>query len=619
MSAVARASVSGLSLVSPVSSDLLTEGSLAESPISVPRIRKKGSKNPRANRSRSGCESCRSRRIKCDESKPVCKKCAEKSVACVYKKTLQFREDFEQTGRKFGREGVWSKGLAKDTVLDLILKSRFAKYAPLSNLRALQFVNFFYEDVQNLTFLERPLQANFIPVDISRSLNYDQTSVGFALRYYIDFISPIFNPTGISTSQYLLTQGVMVEQGLNIGSLIQYSQSKPHLFFFMLALGSIYLSRLDGSSRKGWLRTSKEFHAIGLLLVQGTLDRIYEGSPDVFSVDVLLSIVLLTLLEVANDCDANWVGHLRTAKTLISCTGFEYPEIGIEAELLKFCLEFLSYQESMGRTACQQSNSFFLPPEDFANIPDGSLEEVGLPVAPRDSVVTWMGCDVKLVSVISDITDLSVERFSPSMTEENYLFLADAMVARVDTMTLNIDVEEMKNDVIHHNGPVMLSDMNIEEYCFLLSSEVKRLVALIYLQGCILNFVPEDPEIITAVHHVYQLLQFIILKNDFKWCSTLLWSLFVVAAEISVLDYACDELRYLTLAMLTKIEANSLGNVNKTRNIILRIWKLRDLDNSDDSSFGALRKQKVRSKRKLGFVNDWETYVADKSYRISLA
>lgn len=618
MSVITPLSESLLSFLSPTASDSQGESGPLKTPKPLSKVGKKSPNTSHWGRSRSGCELCRARRIKCDETKPLCKRCTEKKVDCIYKKTLQFREDFEHTGRKFGREGVWNKGLSKDTVLDLILKSRSSKYAPLRNLQALQFINFFYQDVQKVPFIERPLRANIIPVDITKNLQYDQSNVGFALNYYIDFISPIFNPTGISTSQYLLTRGIVVEQGLNIRSLIQYSQSKPHVFYLMLALGSIYLSRLDGGSRKEWLTTSQEFQNIGLGLVQGTLSNIYEGSLDIFSVDILLSLVLLTLLEVANDCDSNWVDHLRTAKTLISCIGFGYPESGIEAELLKFCLEFLSYQESMGRTACKQSNSFFLPPDDFENIPNGSFDDMGLRLPPLDSVVTWMGCDRKLVHLISDITDLSVERFTSAVTEESYMLLATAMVTRIEAMAFNVDIEAMVG-YNEPNRPLELSGMNIEECCFLLSSEVKRLVTGIYLQSSIFNRTPEDREINEAVHRIYRLLDFIVLKHDFKWCSTLLWSLFVVASEISISDIACDDLRYQTLAMLTKIEANSLGNVNKTRAIILRVWKLRDLDNSDETSFGSTRKPKVRGKKLLGFVNDWETYVADKSYRISLA
>ncbi|OAP62188.1 hypothetical protein AYL99_04391 [Fonsecaea erecta] len=51
-------------------------------------------------RSRSGCWTCRSRKVKCDESKPVCGPCARLSLNCDFNPRISFRND---TSRVVGR------------------------------------------------------------------------------------------------------------------------------------------------------------------------------------------------------------------------------------------------------------------------------------------------------------------------------------------------------------------------------------------------------------------------------------------------------------------------------------------------------------------------------------
>ena len=66
------------------------------------------------------------------------------------------------------------------------------------------------------------------------------------------------------------------------------------------------------------------------------------------------------------------------------------------------------------------------------------------------------------------------------------------------------------------------------------------------------------------------------------------------------------------------------GNVGRTRKILLDIWKRRDLEQSDDNSYGYVRKTIDDGNPKndglfLGFTNDWEKFVVKEDYAISLA
>ncbi|RCK56463.1 hypothetical protein Cantr_05792 [Candida viswanathii] len=49
-----------------------------------------------------------------------------------------------------------------------------------------------------------------------------------------------------------------------------------------------------------------------------------------------------------------------------------------------------------------------------------------------------MGCDRRLIPIISDITDLSFERFRNSVTETDYLALSEDMLRRLHEMKISM-------------------------------------------------------------------------------------------------------------------------------------------------------------------------------------
>ncbi|KAK2807484.1 hypothetical protein FQN51_003311 [Onygenales sp. PD_10] len=64
-------------------------------------------------RTRTGCWSCRERRVKCDENRPVCLRCARNGDSCNYGVRLIWHEESLSKGVCHGRAGVWSKRNSK--------------------------------------------------------------------------------------------------------------------------------------------------------------------------------------------------------------------------------------------------------------------------------------------------------------------------------------------------------------------------------------------------------------------------------------------------------------------------------------------------------------------------
>ncbi|RAK73795.1 Zn(II)2Cys6 transcription factor [Aspergillus fijiensis CBS 313.89] len=60
-------------------------------------------------RSRAGCNTCRRRRVKCDETHPTCMRCRRSGYACSYEVRLQWEDEMRAVGKCHGRTGVQSK------------------------------------------------------------------------------------------------------------------------------------------------------------------------------------------------------------------------------------------------------------------------------------------------------------------------------------------------------------------------------------------------------------------------------------------------------------------------------------------------------------------------------
>lgn len=511
-------------------------------------------------RSRKGCVECKRRKVACDESKPSCKKCVKRGHICRYEFQLKFKEDFQT--KAFGREGVWKKnGSASNSIKsqDLSQLVRTLKYLPITNLNY-YFIN---TDEFDLNFIERPLRK--FPFLKNDDLNYDDVQCfGMALDYYLQYIIPIFNP--VSIPKY--------KEDFNIYTVLRYCYNNQGLLCLIIAIGCKYL--VHNNNLEFWEIKSIYFKESGL--------RHLAMSQSDDKIDMLLSTLLCCIYDISDDCNDNWSEHLNKCKQLLK----EMNNINhFETSLIKFIIEFFGYQEAMGRTACKKLSVF--SSEYWNN---------------ENSISSWMGCDKRLVGLISDITDLTYERISPSVSEDKYVELSMLIEKRLEMIKVN-DIGEFFE---------MKKYEDLEEFCFLLGCECKRLSALLYHHCSLMNHSPlQNYQIVIKLA---KYLKFIIIENKKYW-TFLIWPVFIMSSQIIVSSEMTEYLRSIALQMLNELEKNTLGNVNKTREIILDIWKKRDLKPAVNCH--SCSPETPHGHSYLSITNDWEAFVANKKYNISLA
>ncbi|KIV78694.1 hypothetical protein, variant 1 [Exophiala sideris] len=103
-------------------------------------------------RSRQGCWTCRARRIKCDERRPVCQRCQRKKLDCGYEVRLVWQDDNIARGVSHGRAGVWSKHGTQDRAIPPVQKQtalpKKQKQAAFSPIDSPIYLNTTCRDVQ---------------------------------------------------------------------------------------------------------------------------------------------------------------------------------------------------------------------------------------------------------------------------------------------------------------------------------------------------------------------------------------------------------------------------------------------------------------------------------------
>lgn len=612
-------------------------------------------------RSRRVCDTCRLKQLKCDKAKPRCGQCVLDGTKCVYRVLLQFKEDVESKGKRFGREGINSVG--KLTTDELVLRGKLSHYQQIQHKDNVQFINTHYNDItgehdQNEAKLLPSLQSSIIPPDVMFLEQQDSHLVDLALKFYLDYLQPILNSPGNRPIRYQQQglhnaagsdsnssfEGQMVTgRGVDLGCLINVTQHNQSLFYFLIGLSSHLLAKTASTSaqKELWQERSQYYKNMGLMEVQPLINQLEKDEPlnieKVSLIDTLLSLMHVLLFEIADNSNKKWLLYLRLCRKLLSQFRITMSKDSTAYYLLKFSLEFLHYHENVGRTACKDpSLSFLLVTDKLEHDDESSLDD------GQFEFITWMGSDKRLIRLISDITDLSFERVRRSKSEKEYLFKCGELKQRLDNLkvydtNLGFAVTDTVTDTDPNSNPnvdaLASTNLNAELKTkskvdfsdvsdYVLVSEVKRLTTELYMNCCLLNMTPEDDEVMELVKQILELLQLVIFTRDYHWGGPLIWSVFVAAVEISVLHSNCEDLRYTVLQLLDTLEYKTLGNISRTRQIILGVWKKRDLDNSDLHSMGVVdtnsRKFKKR-KKFLGFENDWEKYVVDKNYGIALS
>lgn len=347
-------------------------------------------------RARTGCWNCRARRIKCDETHPICRRCARKNSPCGYGIRLVWHEESLARGVCHGRAGVWSKRNDSDRVKEdtqikqgLDWKERDARPLKQSRnyMRMWQFLNTTTKDLEiyfdgnrsKISSTEESSQCgslgpslNSIPCD-GRS-NFDPVLMSY-FEQTICSSSTLVDNALYNPYRYLILPMALESQGL---------------YHATLAIAANTLRLSDPKYRLPAL----EHHHRALNHLRTLLSH---DSWEEKELDEMLGLVLmLCWFDISDNSRPSWVTHLNGFQDL-SRTRQKRPGRSIHSqELASFFDRYFAFHLVLARTAFR--------------INDTSCQSIPLParlLESPDTIDPYMGFSHSLLLLINQVAELA--------------------------------------------------------------------------------------------------------------------------------------------------------------------------------------------------------------------
>ncbi|KAH8691442.1 fungal-specific transcription factor domain-containing protein [Talaromyces proteolyticus] len=557
----------------------------------MPRRRASGQtdSNRIKQRVRTGCKTCRTRRVKCDETKPQCRNCLQRGLACDNSVQLKWEQEFADRGLAFGREGRWSKSQKPQS------EASYTNAEPASVVERCSFpfiqvhlfINFGYWDFDNRFEAGRECgdmldvegtseeceSAQVVTWPISPTpcaypslANIDS----HLLDYFLIRLCPLTTSSRLTPSPF----AQLVIPLFSIPGQDDILRAVLALSARHRCIGDLQWSR-SAMNLKGEVITS---------LRKRLLSAETPESDSSWDPQILVIMMFLCLYEIVDNCDHRWVIHLRASKEIIQrsrqlkATHFGKDFGGLTA----FTERFFAFQDVISRTACGNSALFGVEYWADADQP-GHID-------------SWMGCSPDLVSILCRIAEVSRLKTGDDIS-------ADFLERESAELEQRLEAMQVRTD-----------DRSSDDDALLLAAELKRKSVLLYHHCVLYDACPSTPFVCQLKRDI---LEGICELVEAGLAAGLAFPIFVAAVELhptddqEFLDKRTGELvcgRRLVLETLEVMAKLSLSNISRTRAVIQKVWRMRDMALEDCHSLSL----------RTG-VNDWSIFVGPYSANISLS
>ncbi|CZR55599.1 uncharacterized protein PAC_05487 [Phialocephala subalpina] len=476
----------------------------------------------RVKHSRNGCVSCKKRRIHCSEGRPSCTRCLDSGQFCEYNLRLIWEDESSKRGVKHGR-GKHTEVTFVDPTPPKDLAEK-AEWIPPQKQRS-HFLNTIREDIDRGTQvrsmtkyngLHRTPRLRYAP----RALELSSAD-GMLLQYY-----------QAEVCQAL----VVVDDASNCYRqiILPLSMSYECVMRSILAVGALYLSLNQQSATVDYYSLALQYKQRTLQQLRHDIASLNKGSNN----HVLVSMFMLCLFDIADNCQTSWGTHVSAAANLIGMKNTQ----ALEPSLVSFVSQFFATGDVMGRSACGATSKF--------------------------RTITWehpqevdktAGCSSELLEIISSITDVSRQ-------------MAEDVKADSPALVKHVNSIEKQLDNLTQLLPAPSSG-SIPNPEFLVLAQTSSLIhnaAKIYFYTELHSALPSTKIVRLLVNE-----QVALLKRIPAVRSAHIWSTFVTA--LYTFD---DEQRIFFLEQFDKLEeiTATRSSAQTGRSVVQTVWKKRDLN-----------------------------------------
>ncbi|KAF5012636.1 hypothetical protein FDECE_1328 [Fusarium decemcellulare] len=223
-----------------------------------------GKKHRRPHRkSRLGCQECKRRKIKCDESLPVCLNCVQRGAECSYMNHAQ-RTLHQEVSDFFARNAAGSPGSddSQQSLQSTLINQKKQLDAMSKRLEALEDEVRQLREAQNTAFLcqgEVELLRHYLHMTASKTQHHD--------------------------SGHKFWRVALLEIGLK----------QPHVLHLILGFAALHKSRTDPDQQTALLDKASHYHTLGLQESTRLLQSINQENCQV----IHASAVLISLHNLA--------------------------------------------------------------------------------------------------------------------------------------------------------------------------------------------------------------------------------------------------------------------------------------------------------------------------------
>ncbi|KAL3483507.1 fungal-specific transcription factor domain-containing protein [Aspergillus germanicus] len=522
-------------------------------------------------RARTGCWTCRARRIKCDEGRPKCQRCARLNVDCGYGVKLIWHEESMARGVCHGRQAVWSKRDASNR--NKRAKGQFRQYTENETTEQILrytnrdwvFLNTSSHDLElylnlshdtdnpsptSISFLATPLTT--IPTN-ARSLD-DPTLLSFFERI-ICSSSTLVDNAHCNPYRYLILPMAMCSTGL---------------YHATLAIAANTLRLSNPSYRVPAL----EHHSRALAHLRYLLsqDEWTERELD----EMIGLVLMLCWFEISDNSCPAWITHLNGYQDLL-WTRQSRPARSVHSEQLgSFFNRYFAFHHVLAKTAFRLDSSTLRLPLVLTNTETTLVDDPGV-------IDTYMGLSPSLLLLINQVAEIAWSDHSRTSTEHIV-----HLERQLETLH---QIPPLGNDIIDETECVAIAEAN-RLGALLLLHEVAASVAT---SG---NGKGSSALGLEAKNRCVERILALILEKRANMMRTAvlpLWPLFLAGCCAP-----SDAERVIVMQLFQELEGiRRFGNIAPAMEVVQMVWRQRDLAAQDD------RKKRKNNEIKQGRF-EWE-------------
>lgn len=503
----------------------------------------------RIRRTRTGCDSCKLRRKKCDERKPICVGCERNSLCCTWspnpkkgigpsRKRLKSQKQDCATKRKPCQPTesctysfLGTEQIAVSPVETTVIDHEFGSAARLSVLVS----------TTNMKVLPSSIMLRLPTSDATVS----NPSSRLLLQHFIQETANTLS-SHVGTSNPFITE------------LLPIAMENIPVLHAVLALAGVHYAERVSSSLKSttWTHYSAAIQSVRLGIAE--LGSNQQHSP----LPLMLCTLILCFIENARgDTSGNVFYHLRAAQHLIlSC--FQLPSSVLATNLRGFIAEFYAYLAVLADISFEK------------DVQDGSCIEFPLlfanDILSHRAAGMLLGCAQGLFELIPQISRLSRRRL---IEEEDF--------GRCSVETLNTYFH-LRDHISQWNAPADGTESS-HVICGLLYQQA----LLVYLESSIRKFELISPESTSFIENALD--RFVNLLNSLPVESpistTLSWPIVVLGSCARSTRH-----REIIASRLEKLSKSlGMGCIRQSQRLLEKIWSVDSLG-SDSSQVQATMK-----------------------------